>query len=88
MWWLNSPIVKSQSVPNKSTMELGPELKFESATLLLSATAGYVNKSKHGWGYYQANGKIGHAGPANVRYGEDFRSAGDTVEVSLLFELH
>ena len=43
---------------------------------------GYVNKTKHGWGYYQANGKIGHAGPANIRFGEGFRTSGDIIEVS------
>jgi hypothetical protein len=49
--------------------------------VLVMLAAGYVNKTKHGWGYYQANGKIGHAGPANVRFGEDFRNNGDVVEV-------
>ena len=33
----------------------------------------YVNKTKHGWGYYQGDGKIGHGGPASKAYGVPYK---------------
>ena len=41
----------------------------------------YVNQSDKGWGYYQANGKIGTSGPAKIPFGEPFKHPGDVVEM-------
>merc|ERR1712187_345276 len=43
---------------------------------------GYVNKTPRGWGYYQGDGKIGHACSANKLYGKKY-SAGDIVDVEV-----
>ena len=44
--------------------------------------SGYVNKTTAGWGYYQANGNKGHAGPAKDPYGLKYK-AGDVVAVEI-----
>ena len=44
---------------------------------------GYVNKTTRGWGYYQSNGRKGHAGPAKEEYGAPFKQAGDVIDVEL-----
>ena len=37
--------------------------------VLHNTMGGYVNKTAAGWGYYMANGKVGHDGPAKRVYG-------------------
>lgn len=49
----------------------------------MSLCVSAYNWSCDGCLLYKANGKIGHAGPANSRFGEDFRTPGDLVEVSI-----
>lgn len=44
---------------------------------------GYLNKTKKGWGYYQATGRVGTGGPAQTSYGERFRDPGTIVEVEV-----
>ena len=44
---------------------------------------GYVNKTENGWGYYMANGKVGHAGPAQRVYASHYVPT-DTITVDLL----
>ena len=43
----------------------------------------YLNETKSGWGWYQGNGNIGHAGPAQTPYSEGFKEAGTEVTVEL-----
>lgn len=44
---------------------------------------GYLNKTSKGWGYYQATGRIGNGGPAQMDYGKRYREAGTIVEVEV-----
>ena len=44
---------------------------------------GYLNKTVKGWGYYQATGRIGHAGPAQKEYGRPYRESGTILEVEV-----
>lgn len=39
-----------------------------------------MNKTEAGWGYYMANGKVGHSGPAKRLYGPPY-VANDIVTV-------
>ena len=41
----------------------------------------YINKTTNGWGYYQADGKIGHGGPAGDSYGTSFKCASNQTPV-------
>ena len=34
----------------------------------------YMNKTNNGWGYYQADGKIGHGGSASTEYGIAYKN--------------
>jgi hypothetical protein len=43
----------------------------------------YLNETSGGWGWYQGNGNIGHGGPAQTRYSDDFKTAGIEVMVEL-----
>ena len=38
-----------------------------------ASTHGYINKTKHGWGYYQGDGKVGHGGPASKPYSINYK---------------
>ena len=49
----------------------------------LFPTAGFVNKTKKGWGYFQDTGCVGHGGPATLPYGCEFGNSGDIVDVEL-----
>ena len=48
---------------------------------------GYINQTDKGWAFYQLDGKIGHAGPANIPYGTTSRSRqflqGDVIDVEV-----
>lgn len=41
----------------------------------------YVNKTTNGWGYYQADGKVGHGGPAGQSYGTNFKCTSNQTPV-------
>ena len=41
----------------------------------------YINKTTNGWGYYQADGKIGHGGPAGDSYGINFKCVSNQTPV-------
>jgi len=57
-------------------------LKITIGIVLHDTAVGYVNKTQAGWGYYMANGRIGHNGPAKRSYGPSYQ-AGDVVTVEL-----
>eukprot|EP00941_MAST-03F_sp_MAST-3F-sp1_P005193 g5193.t1 len=52
------------------------------------ALDGYVNQTNKGWGYYQANGNLGHGGPAAIEYGEAYRISNVVIDVELDCDEH
>lgn len=60
-------------------------VKITVGVVVSDTSSGYVNKTNRGWGYYMANGKIGHAGPAKKIYAQRY-SVGDIVTMGLVVD--